>query len=77
MATLTKGKPMKKHYNIYVPAFVYDDLKIGTIDYNPTNNEATLQLDGGKERYFASVAAAMNCVKQSHPHAYIEERRCV
>ncbi len=68
---------MKKHYNIYVPAFIYDDLKIGTIDYNPTNNEATLQLDGEKERYFASVAAAMNCVKQSHPHAYIEERRCV
>ncbi len=68
---------MKKHYTIYVPAFIYDDLKIGTIDYSPTNNEAILQLDGTKPRYFASVAAAMNCVKQSHPHAYMEERRCV
>ena len=68
---------MKKHYNIYVPAFVYDDLKIGTIDYNPTNNEATLQLDGEKERYFASVAAAIRYVKQDNPYAYIEERRCV
>ena len=68
---------MKKHYTIYVPAFVYDDLPIGTIDYSPTNNEAILQLDGAKPRYFASVAAAIRYVKQDNPHVYIEERRCV
>ena len=68
---------MKKHYTIYVPAFIYDDLKIGTIDYSPTNNEAILQLDGTKPRYFASVAAAIRYVKQDNPHAYMEERRCV
>lgn len=68
---------MKKHYTIYVPAFVYDDLPIGTIDYNPANNEAILQLDGKKPRYFASVVAAMNCVKQENPGAYLDERRCV
>lgn len=68
---------MKKHYTIYVPAFIYDDLKIGTIDYNPTNNEAILQLDGTKPRYFASLSAAMRYVKQDNPYAYIEERRCV
>ena len=77
MATLTKGKPMKKHYTIYVPAFIYDDIPTGTIDYNPTNNEAILQLDGAKPRYFASVAAAIRHVKQDNPYAYIEERRCV
>nr|DAP34766.1 MAG TPA: hypothetical protein [Caudoviricetes sp.] len=77
MATLTKGKPMKKHYTIYVPAFIYDDIPIGTIDYSPTNNEAILQLDGTKPRYFASVAAAMRSVKQDNPDAYMEERRCV
>ena len=68
---------MKKHYTIYVPAFIYDDLKIGTIDYNPTNNEAILQLDGAKPHYFAGLSAAVRYVKQDNPYAYIEERRCV
>ena len=60
---------MKKHYTIYVPAFIYDDI--------PITNEAILQLDGAKPHYFASVAAAIRYVKQDNPYAYIEERRCV
>ena len=68
---------MKKHYTLYIPMFVYDDLAIGTLDYDPMRNAAVLQLDGAKPRYFASVAAAMNCVKQENPGAYLDERRCV
>ncbi|WP_311419706.1 hypothetical protein [Kingella denitrificans] len=68
---------MKKHYTLYIPMFVYDDLPIGTLDYDPMRNTAVLQLDGAKPRYFASVAAAIRYVKQDNPHVYIEERRCV
>ena len=64
---------MKKHYTIYVPAFIYDDLKIGTIEYDPTRNEAVLRREGKPERYFASVNAALNCVRQEHSNAYLDE----
>ena len=68
---------MKKHTPRCIPMFVSDDLATGPLDYAPMRNAVVLQLDGARPRYFARVAAAMRYVKQSHPHAYMEERRCV
>ena len=64
---------MKKHYTVYVPARIYDDLPVGTIEYNPTRNEAVLRREGRPERYFASVTDALNCVRQEHSNAYLDE----
>lgn len=64
---------MKKHYTVYVPGWIYDDLPVGTIEYDPTRNEAVLRREGRPERYFASVPAALNCVRQEHSNAYLDE----
>lgn len=64
---------MKKHYTVYVPGWIYDDLPVGTIEYDPTRNEAVLRREGKPERYFASVNAALNCARQEHSNAYLDE----
>ena len=69
---------MKKHYTVYVPGWIYDDIPVGTIEYDPTRNEAVLRQEGKPERYFNgpyAPYAALRWVRQNeYPCSYIEER---
>ena len=71
-----------KHYTIYTfEAWQHKDIPavpVGTVDYDPTRNEAVLRQEGKPERYFNgpyAPYAALRWVRQNeYPNSYIEER---
>lgn len=62
-----------KTYTVYLPAHVYDPIPIGKLTHQATSNTAIFYPDGKPEIRYASVAAALNCIKQIYPTAFLEE----
>lgn len=60
-------------YTVYLPAHVYEPVPVGKLTYQPTTNTAIFHADGKPEIHYASVAAALNGIKQIYPNAFLEE----
>nr|DAQ93017.1 MAG TPA: hypothetical protein [Caudoviricetes sp.] len=60
-------------YIIYLPSHSHEPLPIGKINHRAAANQTILQLDGGKEQTFYSVAAAMRSVQRQYPSAFLED----
>lgn len=62
-----------KTYTVYLPAHVYEPLPVGKLTYQATSNTAIFYPNGKPEIRYASVAAALNGIKQIYPDAFLEE----
>ena len=68
-----------KHYTIYTFEAWKDTppVPVGTVDYDPTRNEAVLRREGKPDRYFNGPYTpfiALRWVRQNEcPNSYIEE----